>query len=1008
MAIFLTPTYTTPTNCLFYLRGESNIGTTGPTGPTGSFGQNESLTSLTANATNGYIATPYLYGNNDAGGGHTDLFITAPNTLHLTAISTTASGALNVGQNAFVGGSLAVQGNLSVGTISTSVITFPNATTTSGLSILNLSTVNGVPFVNGGGGGTNTFQQLYTSSFNTSTIVCDQNATGIFTNSIQSAVPSGAGLTVGTAGSANILLKNTTASIVNSDLKCTSTINTHYLGTSSIQVNGYLGSGYYSDSHVDTNFFMGAEANLTAPDFKIFPTTFGVGSLGTGARSIGMYAGGVPAVPGGGITIATSGDANLTCAGTLNLNGAGIVNVSAVGGIEVTALAGVAVSGGGGVAITGGGTVVVTGGLGVEIFAGAGIAIGTAGVSGGGVTSYGGNFNVHQGIGGENGYVNAYSGVNTSSIMCSTIGTDIANISSANISSITTANGAFFVSGINNSNAVSGLSTLQYDPTSKQIFYTDMAGGGGNTFQNLFTSSLQVSSMVIGNSTDADTTKNTMVLYGGTPSDSGIYMSSIGTGIGPGLYTSLIASTRGIDDLDIGDVRTIQNYAVTMAISGLSSINANPYHSGVVGDPYNSFYSSNINTSQINTSSISCSTLTTFNSGGYISTALLNTSNIINMNLYTSTISTFNINFLNSNVLLGVNNYPPPGGVSGAIAVGNNAMALGNSQICIGTNAGSNVAHAGYHDSISIGTNAGIGINGTGSNSIFIGTNATQPGYGASANNTIFINASGTAPTGRLPREGTFIMPINNNSTVNSSYLMYYDKTYGELSYGAPAFDTLGVSSLSVSSMNAGTIGVSSFSVSSMNAGTIGVSSFSVSSMDADTIGVSSLSVSSMNAGAIGVSSFSVSSMNNYSFYAPTTCYFSTSVAGVYSPDIGGYKYLTMNLPTPIPNPLPAGIGYLITGNLNTESQTGGSGGDWSSYIKVNDNMIGVSTIMTDEGTLYGNPGSHVAISVQALFSTTEATTYPLAVDLWFQGGVGATTGDMGLVGGTLTVLANV
>ena len=178
--------------------------------------------------------------------------------------------------------------------------------------------------------------------------------------------------------------------------------------------------------------------------------------------------------------------------------------------------------------------------------------------------------------------------------------------------------------------------------------------------------------------------------------------------------------------------------------------------------------------------------------------------------------------------------------------------------------------------------------------------------------------------------------------------------------------------------------------------------------MDADTIGVSSLSVSSMNAGAIGVSSFSVSSMNNYSFYAPTTCYFSTSVAGVYSPDIGGYKYLTMNLPTPIPNPLPAGIGYLITGNLNTESQTGGSGGDWSSYIKVNDNMIGVSTIMTDEGTLYGHPGSHVAISVQALFSTTEATTYPLAVDLWFQGGVGATTGDMGLVGGTLTVLANV
>jgi len=593
-------------------------------------------------------------------------------------------------------------------------------------------------------------------------------------------------------------------------------------------------------------------------------------------------------------------------------------------------------------------------------------------------------------------------------------------------------------------NTVAGnLSTLAYNPATSEITYIPSGGGSVqiSSFNDLYTSSLQVSSIQVGNRADVVGTPNKIIVFGGDSGQAGIFLSTVsGSGVGSsaGLYTNIIGSANGGNTLNIAEVRTMYNSATTMELQGVSTINYIPYHSGAVSDPYNTLYSSTINSSnvisaKVNASSISCSTLTTFDSGGYVSTTLLNTSNIINVNLYTSTISTFNINFLNSNVLLGANNYPPPGGVSGAIAVGNNAMALGNSQISIGTNAGSNVAHAPYANSISIGTNAGIGINGSGSNSIFIGTNATQPGYGSAVNNSIFINASGTAPSSRLPHAGTYIMPVNNNSTINSSTIMFYDPTYGELSYGAPSFANLGVSSLyasTITTFNSGgyvstsllnsvsTIAqvgyfssIQASTLTTLNSGGYVSTSLLNSVSTIAKVGYfSSINTSTINADIGVISSVTnLSSMNTYPFYAPTKCYTSTSVDGVYSVPVSGYKYLSMYLPTPVPNPLPPGIGYLITGNLNLENETTGANGDWGSYIKVNGNLIGVSTITTDPGNATGISGLHQAITVQALFSTGMSDTFPLEVALWFGGfGNSPSDGDMAIQGGTLTVLANV
>ena len=202
-----------------------------------------------------------------------------------------------------------------------------------------------------------------------------------------------------------------------------STISANVVGTSSINVKGYISGVSYTDSQIDTNVNIGSLNYVTNPNVTIFPGTMTVGTGATYANAINMTTG--PTVLGvGGMSFSGLGNKTENFAGTNTINGAGTFNVNTVGGVNITTAAlttinsatGISILGGGGVAITGGLGVVITGGAGLGVLAGAGIGIGTAGVAGGGLTSYGGNLNIYSGAGNTNGNIYATNDIGSSTM----------------------------------------------------------------------------------------------------------------------------------------------------------------------------------------------------------------------------------------------------------------------------------------------------------------------------------------------------------------------------------------------------------------------------------------------------------------------------------------------------------------------------------------------------------------------------------------------------------------
>jgi hypothetical protein len=371
--------------------------------------------------------------------------------------------------------------------------------------------------------------QINTSSIQASTIWTASDGfistSALFVSSINGQLPSGAAgcntavqyNSNGVFGADTSFLYDTGTRTLNVPVAYTSS-----LVCSTLTVNGFNGITY-ADSHFDGNFLMGAASNVTSPSFIAYPTNFIVGDLGNAAREISLNAG----VLGIGLNSAAAIDMNavlgvsITGGGTVAIQSVGGVEVSGLGNVAITAVGGLEVSGGNvlvdsliGVEVLGGGGVSVAGGLGVEVTGGAGVlvsggggvgilgggglTVGSAGLAGNGITSWGADIASKTVFGGGNFYADqVYYG------------------SSMNVSTSFVQNELHVSTITSMSNSLSLISTGQivgYSPTNNYLTsglsisslssINGIPWNGGalaevSTFQDLYTSSIIASTVTL-------------------------------------------------------------------------------------------------------------------------------------------------------------------------------------------------------------------------------------------------------------------------------------------------------------------------------------------------------------------------------------------------------------------------------------------------------------------------------------------------------------------------------
>ena len=512
---------------------------------------------------------------------------------------------------------------------------------------------------------------------------------------------------------------------------------------------------------------------------------------------------------------------------------------------------------------------------------------------------------------------------------------------SLSISSIATP-GHLFISTIA-AKAPGNLSTLVYNPSTFEISYTSPSASGISSFNQLYTSSLNVSSIVAEQASISTVITNYLSI------------SSIAT---PGnLFISTIAAKAP------GNLSTLVYNPSTFEIS---------YTSPSVISSFNQLYTSSLNVSSIVANQAFISQVGSI--FGNISSLGFSTMNGGNASI--STVTTYQVAYPTQNILVGTSNATPTSGNTGIISIGNNASAQTTGQISIGSGAGSNLAGTGYSGAISIGENAGQGINGLGVHSIYIGAHANHGTIVSSSRpSTIMINA--TAGGIVVPHSGCFIKPINNNSVAGSSNLMFYDTNYGELSYALPVLPSLGVSSFTASTITTGgsvTFGtidfvstsvinsVSSFaksgSISTANIYSLFNNDISISSSVISSIVTNNISSVNIDCGNFStlygsISSLSVSSINNGSVnFATPSFYFAGSNTTV-APSSS--QAITTSYTTVLSKTLNIPVGnYGFNVNATATCWMNGTSSNVYAGIFVDSAFVGVSTIITD--TTVGTP----------------------------------------------------
>jgi hypothetical protein len=324
--------------------------------------------------------------------------------------------------------------------------------------IYNVSTINGAPYVSGGGASTwSGFPATQTVNMATNSL---NNVSGVNLNTsgetniaILTAGVGGTlnvnGVPVSTGGGVNTWANfpaTNTVQVPNQDFTMTTTTPGTAYNTANLNANIIIGNTTQAPLRPDLTAFCGTVqlGGLASP-----LTAMNVNSIGginlTSITGVAISGGGGVSVSGaGGVAITGAGGVALN-GGNVEIGGAGGVIINGTGAITVTA-GGVFINGGG-CAISAGGCAITAGGLSV---AGGAVTIGTAGIAGGDLTIFGGNLNMTS-VGGLN------NAIRTNIL-------DAVTPNSLAISGVSTINGAPYTgggsSGVASINSLTGAITL--------------------------------------------------------------------------------------------------------------------------------------------------------------------------------------------------------------------------------------------------------------------------------------------------------------------------------------------------------------------------------------------------------------------------------------------------------------------------------------------------------------------------------------------------------------------
>jgi hypothetical protein len=627
-----------------------------------------------------------------------------------------------------------------------------------------------------------------------------------------------------------------------------------------------LGVTSYTDTQLNTNLYLGDPTLYTNfPDMTLYPATAIIGTLANPATTISMAsagninltAGTGVSISGGGITILGAFGITAT-GGTINL-GAGAISM--LGG-AITIGAGTITFTGGGIIMGAGYITMASGALsltsGAIVIGSGAILMGTLGaLDGAGILSYGGDLSFHKGLLNTGGsgffdvsvqtestitstiainktatlgnFLDATSKVNTMTIYGTheTYGSGLylSNVSGNSrgaglfgnyITSLDDATNTLHINNVSvlentaNNMAIIGLSTINGLPFDGGLFSTIKT-------QALFTSSIQASTITVGEPTDTIYAGAKIIVYGANNgAKGGIYLSSVGAnGIGAGLYTNTIAPALGTGTLlSITGVSNLDNSNYSMTMFGLSTVNGMP-HNPQLNSVFSTIQSSNLSSIQASIPFIHGSTL-------QASTIQMATDGKITTNfLYCSSISTQSIQSYSQSEFYSL--YLPSSGVvtsynipSGSAVIGG-GMYLGNPP-SFTTPASGSLTMTGNLDTTAVGSQiraGGQGITVADGGKVVLTQQGGNGGvYVSSILGTAYMNSGNiyanvgnvsSLSVSSIATTGLKVSGIAPQGSIFST--LSYNPTTTEIKYDKPEFPLLYASTIVASTIQMATDG---------------------------------------------------------------------------------------------------------------------------------------------------------------------------------------------------------
>lgn len=259
----------------------------------------------------------------------------------------------------------------------------------------NVSTINGSPYITGSASAWSAFPATQTVNMAANSLN-DVAGINLSNTGTQALLTAGAGnvlnvngvpVSGGSASAWATFPATSNVTIPDKDLNMTTTAPGVSYNTANLNANVVIGNT--------------GQAPLR-PDFTAYCGTVSLGGLANPLTAMNVYslgsvginsASGISVAGGGGVSISGAGGVAVTGLGALALNG-GNVEIAGAGGVfvngtgAITVTAGGVFVNGGGVSVAAGGCAITAGGLSV---AGGAVTIGTAGLAGGDLTIYGGD-----------------------------------------------------------------------------------------------------------------------------------------------------------------------------------------------------------------------------------------------------------------------------------------------------------------------------------------------------------------------------------------------------------------------------------------------------------------------------------------------------------------------------------------------------------------------------------------------------------------------------------------